>query len=217
MPQVPVAGRAMVPEISPGPEMSAPRAIGRQPALLRLELNLPNMITLARLLSVPLAIWLIFDERYGAAFWVFIGAGVSDALDGYIAKRFDRRTRLGALLDPTADKALLAGVYVSLWLVGQLPGWLVGLVVLRDCLIVLGFVLIQTTAAPKRFDPLSISKLNTLVQLSLIGFVLAQGLGIEAEPVKWLLIAAAAVTTVLSGLSYLARWARILAGSERAL
>jgi cardiolipin synthase len=207
----------MVPEISPGPEMSAPRAIGRQPALLRLELNLPNMITLARLLSVPLAIWLIFDERYGAAFWVFIGAGVSDALDGYIAKRFDRRTRLGALLDPTADKALLAGVYVSLWLVGQLPGWLVGLVVLRDCLIVLGFVLIQTTAAPKRFDPLSISKLNTLVQLSLIGFVLAQGLGIEAEPVKWLLIAAAAVTTVLSGLSYLARWARILAGSEQAL
>ena len=207
----------MVPEISPGPEMSAPHAIGRQPALLRFELNLPNLITLARLLSVPLAIWLIFDGRYGAAFWVFIGAGVSDALDGYIAKRFDRRTRLGALLDPTADKALLAGVYVSLWLVGQLPGWLVGLVVLRDFLIVVGFVLIQTTAAPKRFDPLSISKLNTLVQLSLIGFVLAQGLGIEAEPVKWLLIATAAVTTVLSGLSYLARWARILGGSERAL
>jgi cardiolipin synthase (CMP-forming) len=211
------AGRAMIPEISPGPEMPAPRAIGGQPALLRFELNLPNLITLARLLSVPLAIWLIFDGRYGTAFWVFIGAGVSDALDGYIAKRFDRRTRLGALLDPTADKALLAGVYVSLWLVGQLPGWLVGLVVLRDFLIVVGFVLIQTTAAPKRFDPLSISKLNTLVQLSLIGFVLAQGLGIEAEPVKWLLIAAAAVTTVLSGLSYLARWARILAGSERAL
>jgi cardiolipin synthase len=214
---IPAAGRAMIPEISPGPEMPAPHAIGRQPALLRLELNLPNLITLARLLSVPLAIWLIFDGRYGAAFWVFIGAGVSDALDGYIAKRFDRRTRLGALLDPAADKALLAGVYVSLWLVGQLPGWLVGLVVLRDLLIVVGFVLIQTTAAPKRFDPLSISKLNTLVQLSLIGFVLAQGLGIEAEPVKWLLIAAAAVTTVLSGLSYLARWARILAGSERAL
>ena len=77
----------------------------------RLELNLPNLITLARLLSVPLAIWLILDERYGAAFWVFVGAGVSDALDGYIAKRFDCRTRLGALLDPVADKALLASVY----------------------------------------------------------------------------------------------------------
>ena len=65
----------MIPEISPGPEMPAPRAIGGQPALLRFELNLPNLITLARLLSVPLAIWLIFDGRYGAAFWVFIGAG----------------------------------------------------------------------------------------------------------------------------------------------
>ena len=105
----------MVPEITPGPELPTPRAIGRQTAPIRLELNLPNLITLARLLSVPLAIWLIFDERYGAAFWVFVGAGLSDALDGYIAKRFDRRTRLGALLDPAADKALLAGVYVDAW------------------------------------------------------------------------------------------------------
>src|SRR6266850_2530324 len=184
----------MIPEITPGPEMSAPRAIGRPAPSLRLELNLPNLITLARLLSVPLAIWLIFDDRYGAAFWVFIGAGVSDALDGYIAKRFDRRTRLGALLDPTADKALLAGVYVSLWLAGQLPFWLVGLVILRDLLIVAGFAVIHATAAPKQFDPIYISKINTLVQLILIGFVLAQGLGIESEAVKWLLIAAAALT-----------------------
>jgi len=207
----------MVPEITPGPELSASRAIRRQPASSRLELNLPNLITLARLLSVPLAIWLILDERYGAAFWVFVGAGLSDALDGYIAKRFDRRTRLGAMLDPAADKALLIGVYVTLGLAGQLPGWLVILVVVRDVLIVVCFVLIQTTAAPKRFDPLTISKVNTLVQLSLVGFVLAQGLGIEAEPVKWLLIAAAAATTVLSGLSYLVRWARILTGSGPAL
>jgi cardiolipin synthase len=206
----------MVPEITPGPEMSASRAIGPQAASLRLELNLPNLITLARLLSVPLAIWLILDDRYGAAFWVFIGAGISDALDGYVAKRFDRRTRLGALLDPTADKALLAGVYVSLWLSGQLPGWLVGLVILRDLLIIGGFLVINAIAAPRQFDPIYVSKINTLVQLILIGFVLAQGLGIESEAVKWLLIAAAALTTVLSGLSYLVRWARILAGSEQA-
>jgi cardiolipin synthase (CMP-forming) len=208
----------MVPEITPGPEMPAPHAIPRAPALLRLEFNLPNLITLARLLSVPVMIWLIFDERYGAAFWVFIAAGVSDALDGYIAKRFDLRTRLGALLDPIADKALLAGVYVTLGLAGQLPGWLVGIVVLRDFLIVVGFVLINATAAPKQFGPLYISKINTLLQIVLIGFVLARlGLGIAAGPTTWLLIGAAAVTTVLSGLSYLARWARILAGSERAL
>src|SRR5712691_2051720 len=102
----------MVPEITPGPELSASHALGRR------------------------------------AFWVFVGAGLSDGLDGYIAKRFDRRTRLGAVLDPAADKALLAGVYVTLGLVGQLPFWLVWLVVLRDVLIVLGFFLIHATAVP---------------------------------------------------------------------
>lgn len=207
----------MVPETTPGPKLAPPRAVGRRPAPIRPEFNLPNLITLARLLSVPLAIWLILDERYGAAFWVFIGAGLSDALDGYIAKRFDRRTRLGAMLDPAADKALLTGVYVTLGIVGQLPPWLVFLVVLRDILIVLGFVLIQATAAPRRFAPLYVSKVNTLVQLSLVAFVLARGVGIEAEPVKWLLIAAAAATTVLSGLSYLVRWTRILARPDAAL
>jgi cardiolipin synthase (CMP-forming) len=205
----------MVPEIIPGPELPAPCAIGRQ-ASSRMELNLPNLITLARLLSVPLAVWLIFEERYSTAFWVFVGAGLSDALDGYIAKRFDRRTRIGAVLDPAADKAMLAGVYVSLGIAGQLPGWLVALVVLRDLLIVLGFFVIHFSAVPKQLDPLYISKVNTLVQITLVGFVLAQrGLEIETGPVSWLLIAAAAITTVLSGLSYLWRWARILTGSAR--
>ncbi len=166
---------------------------------------------------MPLAVWLILDARYGAAFWVFIGAGLSDALDGYIAKRFDRRTRLGALLDPAADKALLTGVYVTLGIAGQLPGWLVFLVVSRDVLIVLGFTLIQATAAPKRFDPLYISKVNTLVQLGLVAFVLARGVGIEAAPVKWLLVAAAAATTVASGLSYLVRWTCIFTRRDAAL
>jgi cardiolipin synthase len=202
----------MVPEIAPGPELPAPRAIGGQSA----SLNLPNLITLARLLSVPLTIWLIFDGRYGTAFWVFVAAGLSDALDGYIAKRFDRRTWIGALLDPAADKAMLVGVYVSLWLAGQLPGELVGLVVLRDLLIVLGFFLIQASSVPKQLDPLYISKVNTLVQIALVGFVLARlGLDIETGPATWMLIAAVAVTTVLSGFSYLARWARILTGSAQ--
>jgi cardiolipin synthase len=205
----------MVPEITPGPELPAPRAIGGQANARRLELNLPNLITLARLLSVPLTIWLIFGERYGAAFWVFVGAGLSDGLDGYIAKRFDRRTRLGAMLDPAADKAMLVAVYVTLGLAGHLPLWLVGLVVLRDAWIVVGFFLIQITAGPKPLGPTNLSKANTLVQIALVGFVLAQlGLTIEAGPATGLLIAAAALTTVLSGLFYLVRWARILTGSE---
>lgn len=193
-------------------------AIVRQRGAARIGLSLPNLITLARLCAVPLAIWLILGGRYGAAFWVFIGAGISDALDGYIAKRFDSRTRLGALLDPVADKALLSSVYVTLGLAGQLPNWLVILVVFRDVMIVGGFVLIQATAAPKRFDPLFISKLNTAVQIALIAFVLARlGLGVEDGAMTHLFIAATALTTVLSGLSYLVRWARILARSEQPL
>src|SRR5882757_9216349 len=192
----------MVPEMPDGPTV---RTIPRQPGLTRLEFNLPNLITLARLLCVPLAIWLILEARYGVAFWVFVAAGISDALDGYIAKRFDQRTPLGALLDPIADNALLAGVYITLGLDDQLPHWL---------LIVGGYLLIQGTAAPQ---PLFISKVNTLVQIALIGFVLARlGLGIDEGWLTSLLVGAAAVTTVWSGLSYLVRCVRILVESERA-
>lgn len=206
----------MVPEITPAPELPARRRLDPAAASSPPQLNLPNLVTLARLFCVPVAVWLIFEQRYAVAFWVFVGAGLSDALDGYIAKRFDRRTRLGAILDPAADKTLLAGVYVSLGLTGDLPGWLVILVLSRDFLIVLGFFVTQATTASRQVAPLSISKLNTLVQLTLVGFVLAQGLGIVSEPVKLLLIAAAVLTTVASGLSYLARWARF-SRPERAL
>jgi cardiolipin synthase len=207
----------MVPEITPGPDVSAVRAIVRQAASIWLELNLPNLITLGRLLSVPLAVWLIIEARYGVAFWIFVGAGISDALDGYIAKRFDRRTRLGALLDPIADKALLVGVYVTLGIAGQLPHWLVILVVLRDVLILGGFALIQATTAPQHLGPLFVSKVNTSVQIALVGFVLARlGIGIDEVRVTAILIDAAALTTVMSGLSYLLRWALILTRSQRA-
>lgn len=184
----------------------------------QIGLNLPNLITLARLLSVPLAIWLIISSDYGAAFWVFVAAGVSDALDGYIAKRFDRRTRLGALLDPIADKSLLMSVYVTLGYAGQLPDWLVIVVVFRDVMIVGGFVLIQASTPARQFDPLYISKINTTLQIVLVAFVLARlGLGAGDGPLTVILVSAVAVTTVLSGMSYFVRWARIYTGTEQVL
>src|SRR5690348_14357107 len=138
-----------------------------------LALNLPNLITLGRLLLVPLAISLILEGSYWVAFWVFVIAGVSDALDGFIAKRFDLRTRLGALLDPVADKVLLVSVYVTLGVAGQLWAWLVVLVVFRDVMIIGGFLLIQALAtAPKPFQPLFISKVNTGVQVGFVAYVL---------------------------------------------
>jgi cardiolipin synthase (CMP-forming) len=183
-----------------------------------LGLNLPNLISLARLLLVPVAIWLILVSRYGTAFWILLAAGVSDALDGFIAKRFDRRTRLGALLDPIADKAMLVSVYVTLGMAHQLWTWLVILVVFRDIMIVGGFLLIQAMGAPKQCDPLYVSKVNTGVQITLVGFVLARlGLGASADWPDLVLSMAVASTTILSGLSYLIRWARILASSEQAL
>jgi cardiolipin synthase len=185
----------------------------------RLGLNLPNLISLGRLLLVPLAISLILEGSYWAAFWIFVVAGISDALDGFIAKRFDRRTRLGALLDPLADKVLLVSVYVTLGIAGQLWPWLVVLVVFRDIMIVGGFLLIQAVAsAPKPVQPLLISKINTGVQVAVVGYVLARrGLGSDPGPIDILLGSAVAVTTTLSGLSYLVRWARILGRSEQAL
>jgi len=184
--------------------------------MTRLGLNLPNLITLSRLMSVPLMIWLIVSERFGVAFSVFVGAGISDALDGFIAKRFDCRTRLGALLDPTADKALLSSVYVALGIAELLPDWLVILVVFRDVTIIGGFILLQTIAAPRKFDPLFISKVNTLVQIALVSYVLGRlGLGFADGLLTDILVVVTAVTTVLSGLSYLVRWARILSGAEQ--
>ncbi|MGA8759558.1 MAG: CDP-alcohol phosphatidyltransferase family protein [Stellaceae bacterium] len=181
----------------------------------RVGLNLPNMISLGRLLLVPLAIWLILRAHYGIAFWVFVVAGVSDALDGFIAKHFDRRTRLGALLDPIADKALLVSMFVTLGLANQLWTSLVILVVFRDVMIIGGFLLIQAFSIPKRYDPLYISKINTGLQIALIAFVLAR-LGLGADP-SWtdaILSYAVMLTTILSGFLYLVRWTRILANSE---
>jgi cardiolipin synthase (CMP-forming) len=211
---------AMVPDTTPGPNLAAPRRLAAGSPARRRELHraLPNLITLARLLSVPAMLWLILHTRYVAAFWLFIAAGLSDAVDGWIAKRWDCRTPLGAVLDPAGDKALIVGVYLCLWRGGQLPGLLVFLVLLRDFLIVLGYLVLQTRAIRAEIGPIFISKVNTLVQLVLITFVLARpALHIHAETASELLIGAAGLTTVLSGFSYLARWARALLGVEQVL
>jgi cardiolipin synthase (CMP-forming) len=185
----------------------------------RIGLNLPNLISLGRLLLVPLAISLILEGSYWAAFWIFVVAGFSDAVDGFIAKTFDWRTRLGALLDPLADKVLLVSAYVTLGIAGQLWTWLVVLVVFRDIMIVGGFLLVQAIATmPKQVQPLLISKANTAVQVALVWYVLARrGLGADAGLTDVVLQLAVAATTAVSGLSYLFRWARILGRTEQAL
>jgi cardiolipin synthase len=173
--------------------------------------NLANLITISRLLMVVPLIWLIATERVHAAFWLLLAAGMSDALDGYIAKNFNARTDLGAYLDPIADKTLLDGIYVAFAVAGWLPPWLAMLVVGRDVLIVLGVVLIQRRNPVYRAQPLLIGKANTFAQLLLAACVLvhAGGLVDLGAPVAALIVVVS-LTTILSGAGYVGQGLRAL-------
>jgi cardiolipin synthase len=168
---------------------------------------IPNIITIARILLVPLVVWLIIDDRYQAAFAAFVLAGISDAVDGFLAKRFDLATELGAHLDPLADKLLLVSIYVTLGAEGILPAWLVILVVSRDVLIVGAFMLSWLLDRPVAVTPLMVSKANTVAQIVLAAATLgALAFGIEAPDLISLFILLVAVLTILSAAAYMRLW-----------
>lgn len=174
--------------------------------------HVPNIITIGRLLCVPLALWLILEDRLTLAFWLFVIAGISDGVDGFIARSFRARTKLGGILDPLADKALLVGVFLALGYEHLVSPWLVGLIVLRDIVIVIG-VGILTLLLKERLamQPLWVSKANTALQLALAALVLAvqgPGLGLDfyVMPMTWLV----ALTTGWSLTAYVLRGLLIL-------
>jgi cardiolipin synthase (CMP-forming) len=178
-------------------------------------ISLPNVVTFARLLSVPVAVWLMLDGEMAWAFWIFIAAGISDAIDGYLAKRLNARTEFGAYLDPLADKTLLVATYLTLGWLGHLPSWLVILVVFRDLLIIGGALVVHALTQSFKSRPMMISKVNTALQIALVTFVLARlGLGFHDYGISRMLVVAVAATTVLSGGAYLILWARKLARLE---
>ncbi|MBI10096.1 MAG: CDP-alcohol phosphatidyltransferase [Rhodospirillaceae bacterium] len=169
--------------------------------------NIPNLITLARIFAVPVLVWLIIHGEYAAAFWVFVLAGISDALDGFIAKKYDFVTKLGTYLDPVADKALLVSAYITLGQAEHIQAWLVILVVFRDVLIIGGTVLFHTLDRPVEMRPFLISKLNTFMQISLIVVLLGNlGGGFRDFGTLPLLAYLVGFTTVFSGLAYMVRW-----------
>jgi cardiolipin synthase len=168
--------------------------------------SLPNIITLIRLLAVPLMVWLVLADEMAIAFWVFIAAGVSDGVDGYLAKRLDAITELGTYLDPLADKAMLAAIFVTLGYTGGVAVWLVILIVFRDIMIVGGVLLGHTLDLKMRVAPLYISKVNTVVQIVLAAFLLAKpGIGLEDYGLTGVLVYIVAATTVVSSIFYLVR------------
>jgi cardiolipin synthase len=181
-------------------------------------LSIPNLITLARIILVPVVVWTIATGQLRLAFLLFLAAAISDGVDGFLAKRFGWKTELGAYLDPLADKVLIVSIYVTLGITGVIPLWIVILVVSRDFMIVGAIILSWVVGRPVKIKPHIVSKLNTGVQILFACLVLAShGYAFDVEPVLTLVMALVAVLTLLSVGLYLAEWIRHMNSAETSL
>jgi cardiolipin synthase len=176
------------------------------------QVNLPNFITICRVVLVPFVVWAITSDHMLAAFWLFVAAGISDAVDGFLAKWLGATSEFGAYLDPLADKALLMSIYVTLAIVGLLPAWVVIGVVSRDIMILAAVIVAGFVGRPLTVRPLFISKLNTIVQILLAAVVLgAHGFGVDPGYALTALLIAVGALTGLSAAAYLVLWMRHMA------
>jgi cardiolipin synthase len=177
-------------------------------------LTIANLITILRFLLVPVVVLALLQSRMDWALAGFLIAGISDGVDGFVARQFNQRSELGAYLDPMADKLLLVSVFVVLGYMGELPLWLVLAAVSRDALIV-GAVLLSTIMGrPVAMKPLYVSKANTLVQIVLAAIVLAElAFGTGFGPVRQALILLCGLLTVASAGAYLVPWLRHMNGN----
>lgn len=169
--------------------------------------HLPNLITISRIALAPVLILLLKEEQYAAALGVFAVAGLSDGLDGFIAKRFHFESRLGSILDPLADKILLLSGYIMLTLLNHVPFWLAVTVVFRDLLIVGGYLVYTSMIGPVQMRPSWLSKLNTFLQIALVIVILGlQAFGLTLPQLVTALIYVVLLSTVASGAHYLWIW-----------
>ena len=179
------------------------------------ELSIPNIITLGRIILVPVIIWAIASNQMEIAFATFVIAGISDAVDGFLAKRFNMASELGALLDPLADKALLVSIYVALGIWGAMPRWIVILVVSRDFMIVAAVIVSWLFEKPVEMKPLMVSKLNTVAQVALAALILASlGFGFAPMPYDAVLMGLVTIFTLGSVSLYLVEWIRHMSTIE---
>ncbi|WKN20618.1 CDP-alcohol phosphatidyltransferase family protein [Azotobacter vinelandii] len=169
--------------------------------------RLPNLLTLLRFLLVPPVAWSILAGAYGEALLLFVLAGSSDALDGFLARRFGWGSRLGALLDPLADKLLLVSGFVCLSLAGLIPGWLVLVVLARDVLIVAGALCYRWRVGRLEISPSRLGKLSTFLQSVLVSAVLLQAsLMPAATALLPPLIALVVLGSLVSAVGYVREW-----------
>ncbi len=178
-------------------------------------MNIPNLLTVARFCLVPVVVYMIGQGQWTLAFAVFVIAGLTDAVDGFIARKFDQRTVLGAYLDPLADKALLVSIYVTLAVGGVIPSWLAILVVSRDVMI-LGAVMVSWLLDnPVEINPLYVSKANTFAQIAFAAVALgSNAFNIELGRGLMVLALVTGALTVVSTGAYLGLWFRHMAAND---
>ncbi|QLQ04073.1 MAG: CDP-alcohol phosphatidyltransferase family protein [Thiobacillus sp.] len=169
--------------------------------------NLPNVITLLRLAAVPGVAWLILQQRWDAACWLFLAAAISDGIDGLLARWLKQMTQLGAALDTVADKALGVVTLVMLTQVGAIPLWVTLAILLRDSIIVLGALSYRGLAGHLDIHPTWLGKTHMFAELSLLSLVLGGLAGLLSLD-DWLhaLFIAVFIIAVASGVQYVWIW-----------
>ncbi len=180
-----------------------------------MPVTIPNLITIGRLFLVPFTVWLIVKGESMTAFWIFILAGVSDAVDGFLARQFNLRSVLGSYLDPLADKVLLVSIYITFAVLDEIPLWVAILIVSRDILIIGAVILAGMLGQPVEMRPRIISKANTVAQIVLAGLVLGDlAYPIDLSLVRNLVALLVGFLTIASTAVYAVDWVRHMGSGE---
>lgn len=179
-------------------------------------MTIPNYITIFRFILVPFIVMALLSGYVGAALIGFVVAGVSDGIDGFIARRYNQGSELGAYLDPIADKLLLVSLFVVLGFVKELPVWLVVIVVSRDIFIIGAVLLGAVIGKPLEMHPLLVSKANTAFQIILVAVTLADiAFDFSLTGSRVVLVWIVALLTAASATAYLKTWTKHMAGYEQ--
>jgi cardiolipin synthase (CMP-forming) len=175
-------------------------------------LNIANLLTVLRFCLVPIVVVSIINREWIFALVIFIAAGITDAIDGFVARHFNMRTELGAYLDPLADKALLVSIYITLASIGVIPVWIAVLVVSRDIMIVGAVIVSWIMDNPVEINPLKLSKANTLAQIIFAALMLSMlAFGRPMPMLEQVGLGIVAALTLASMAAYLAAWFRHMA------
>ena len=169
---------------------------------------IPNAITSTRILCVPFLVWMLFHQQFERSLVLVFLIGLSDALDGFLARMYGWKTTLGGYLDPLADKFMLLTLFVAFAVLGWVPWWLAAVIVARDVILLVGAFYYHLVTRQLKMEPLAISKANTFAQITLAVSLIYSQVGPLHVQILNVLIAIVLCTTVASGIHYVVEWSR---------